>query len=193
MAGAAKMRMWALVVLACVAWPASAHAAGDAAAELASILGRRSTEALDARFRQTKRIALLRDPLISTGRVRFEPPDGMRWEVISPEPLVVDARDGVVRAGPPGALKEVPEGMIGALPGGFSGVFGATAAEIALAFDVTRAAGREPGAFRLTPKDPAMARVLERIDLELEAETGVPRRVVLHEAGGDSSEIEIFP
>ncbi len=196
MAGAAKMRTWVLVVLACFAWPASARAVDDAAAELASILGRRSTEPLDARFRQTKRIALLRDPLISTGRVRFEPPDGMRWEVVSPEPVVVDTRDGVVRSGPPGAMEEVPEGMIGAfgaLPGGFSGVFGATAADIAVAFDVTRAAGREPGAFRLTPKDPTMARLLERIDLELEPETGVPRRVVLYEAGGDTSEIEIFP
>ena len=193
MARAAKAHAWALVVLACITWPVSGRAGDGAAADLAAILGRRSPKALDARFRQTKRIALLRDPLVSSGRVRFEPPDGMRWEVVSPEPLVVDTRDGVVRAGPPGALEEVPEGLVGALPGGFSGVFGATTADIAAAFDVARAADRKPGAFRLTPNEPAMARLLERIDLELDPETGLPRRVVLYEAGGDSSEIEIFP
>ena len=67
----------------------------------------------------------------------------------------------------------------------------ASATEVAEAFDVTRAPSGAAGAFRLTPKDPAMAQILERIDLELAAETGVPRRVVLREASGDSSEIAI--
>jgi len=165
----------------------------SAAARLAAILGRRDAAPLEARFRQTKHIALLRDPLVSTGRVLFALPDGLRWEVIEPEPLVVDTRGGVLRTGPPGQLREVPAALLGpfaALPGGFSGVFGAGADEIADAFDVT--ATGEPGAFRLTPKHDDLALALESIDLELDPSSGVPRRVVLNEAGGDRSEIEIF-
>lgn len=169
------------------------HADEDAASELAEILGRRSSEALDAKFRQTKHIALLREPLVSTGRVRFEFPDGLRWEVVEPEPLVVDTRGGVLRAGPPGELRDVPTAMLGpfsSLPGGFSGVFSASADEIAGSFDVTRESA--PGAFRLVPKDPGLARALESIELVLVPGTGVPARVVLNEAGGDRSEIEIL-
>lgn len=160
---------------------------------LAAILAKRSGEALDAQFRQTKHIALLRDPLVSTGRVRFELPSGLRWEVVEPEPLVVDTRGGTLRTGTPGDLREVPAAALGpfaALPGGFSGVFGATADEIVSAFDVTQ--GSSEGAFRLTPKAPDLARALTAIDLVLDPATGVPKRVVLHESGGDSSEIEIF-
>ncbi len=183
-----------VVVLLGILGPAPASLAEDPAAQLAAILGRRSAEALDARFRQTKHIALLREPLVSTGRVRFELPDGLRWEIVEPEPLVVDTRGGVLRTGPPGDLREVPAAMLGpfaSLPGGFSGVFGASATEIAAAFDV--AAGTSPGAFRLTPKDRNLARALESIDLDLVPESGVPRRVVLNESGGDRSEIEILP
>lgn len=172
--------------------PVPSSADDEAATRLAALLGRRSAEALDARFRQTKHIALLQEPLVSTGRVRFELPDGLRWEVIEPEPLVVDTRGGRLRTGPPGELREVPTSALGpfaALPGGFSGVFGATSEEITAAFEVSGSSS--PGSFRLTPKDRRLARALEAIDLVLAPETGVPRRVVLHEAGGDRSEIEI--
>lgn len=170
-----------------------AHADEDAASELAEILGRRSSEALDARFRQTKHIALLREPLVSTGRVRFEFPGGLRWEVVEPEPLVVDTRGGVLRTGPPGDLREVPTAVLGpfsSLPGGFSGVFSASADEIAGSFDVTSES--TPGAFRLVPKDRRLARALESIELVLVPATGVPVRVVLNETEGDRSEIEIL-
>ncbi len=188
-----RTRVPAILAVLLSVFAPSAIFAEDAAAQLATILGRRSSEALEARFRQTKHIALLREPLMSSGRVRFELPDGLRWEVVDPEPLVVDTRGGVLRTGRPGELQEIPAAMLGpfaSLPGGFSGVFGASAREIAAAFDV--AAGNQPGAFRLTPKDPGLARALDSIELELIPATGVPRRVVLFEAGGDRSEIEIF-
>ncbi|MDG2308217.1 MAG: outer membrane lipoprotein carrier protein LolA [Candidatus Binatia bacterium] len=85
-----------------------AHAQDSPAQQLAAILGKRTGQALDARFRQTKHIALLRGPLVSRGTVRFELPDGLRWEVVEPEPLVVDTRGGVLRVGPPDQLQEVP-------------------------------------------------------------------------------------
>lgn len=170
-----------------------AYAEESPAQRLAAILGKRTGQAFDARFRQTKYIALLREPLVSSGTVRFELPDGLRWEVVEPEPLVVDTRGGALRVGPPGELQDVPAEMLRAfasLPGGFSGVFGASADEISAAFEVVAGAG--PGAFRLTPKDATLGRALDGIDLTLDPESGMPRKVVLREAGGDRSEIEIL-
>lgn len=185
--------VWAVVLWALVtpsaAWPADR----TAAQELSHLLARRSADVVDARFRQTKHVALLREPFVSSGRVRFEFPKGLRWEVVDPEPLVVDTRGGGLRAGPPGDLREVPAAALGpfsALPGGFSGVFGATAEEMMTAFDV--APGPGEGAFQLTPKDAALSRALTSIELVVDPESGLPKKVVLHESGGDRSEIEIF-
>lgn len=180
-----------LAALGCAA--PEAEAQESAAAQLAGILGRRRAATLEAGFRQTKHIALLKEPLVSEGRVLFALPDGLRWEVVTPEPLVVDTRGGRLRTGPPGDLHEVPDALLGpfaTLPGGFSGVFGASGDEIAAAFEVSPRG--PPGAFELTPKDEDLGRALRSIDLEIDPETGVPRRVVLHEAGGDRSEIEIL-
>ena len=81
-------------------------------------------------------------------------------------------------------------GPFASLPGGFSGIFGASAQEISAAFEVVAAEG--VGAFQLTPKDVILARAPDGIDLALEPESGMPRKVVLREAGGDRSEIEIL-
>jgi hypothetical protein len=42
------------------------------------------------------------------------------------------------------------------------------------------------------PEDAALKRVIDKIELSLDAGTGAPRRVVLFEQGGDSSEIEFL-
>ena len=114
-------------------------AAGTAAEALAKLFAHRQGESFEAAFRQTKYIALLVEPLESRGRVLFDASEGLRWEVTEPRALVVDTRGGRIRAGPPGELRELTSAQIGpfaSLPGGFSGVFGASAAEIQAAFEV---------------------------------------------------------
>ena len=100
--------------------------ASPAATELTALLARRGSKPFAAHFRQTKHVALLREPLVSTGRMSFEPPERVRWEVEEPEPFVVEAEGQKLRAGPPGKLEDVSEmasfGTPGALTGLFTGV-----------------------------------------------------------------------
>ena len=49
----------------------------------------RSVVSLRARFVQTKRIALLREPLVSRGTLEFARPNRVRWKVESPEPMEI--------------------------------------------------------------------------------------------------------
>jgi outer membrane lipoprotein-sorting protein len=42
--------------------------------------------AVASEFRQERRLAMLKEPVVSTGRFYYEKPDKLRWEFISPEP-----------------------------------------------------------------------------------------------------------
>lgn len=144
---------------------------------------------LRGRFRQTKHVALLREPLISTGTFLIAPPDRVRWEVTTPEALVIEVTDGRLRAGPPGKLEEVRHVPVAALAE-IGGVLAGDPRALRTRFQVRR--GERPGAFVLVPEDAALKRVIDKIELSLDAGTGAPRRVVLFEQGGDSSEIEFL-
>lgn len=175
-------------VVAAETSPSAPAKTSSAATELTALLARRGSKPFVARFRQTKHVALLREPLVSTGRMSFEPPERVRWEVEAPEPFVVEADGAKLRAGPPGKLADVSEMASFGTPGALTGLFTGVPEDLAGSFDVTSSGA---GRFRLVPRDPALLRILVAIDLDLDPETGVPRRVVLNEAGGDRAEIEI--
>jgi outer membrane lipoprotein-sorting protein len=42
--------------------------------------------AIASEFRQERRLAMLKEPVVSTGRFYYEKPDKLRWEFINPEP-----------------------------------------------------------------------------------------------------------
>lgn len=149
-------------------------------------------ERIRAEFRQTKHVALLAGPLVSTGRFSFERPDRVRWEMVTPEPLIVEMAGGALRTGPPGAVAEVDAGPatglfrdLGAI---FTGVPGyADVQRFALA---PGTAG--PCSFVLTPRDPSVARAIRAIGIELDPASGGPRRVTITETTGDRTEIELL-
>lgn len=148
----------------------------------------RDVQSIRARFRQTKHVALMTEPLISEGRFSFERPDRVRWEMETPEPLVVEVRGDELRAGPPGAPGRVEAGPAVQLFRDLAALF--TGAEEWAGERFTLGPGTSGGnAFVLTPRDPSVARVLQSIEIELDPEQGGPRRVVLREPGGDRTEI----
>jgi outer membrane lipoprotein-sorting protein len=147
----------------------------------------RNVQSVRARFRQVKEIALLREPLVSTGRFEFERDRGVRWEVESPEPMVIEINGDRLRAGAPGELRDVEVGssaeLLGELAGLFTGEAGADRFGIS--------AGKTPGAIRLEPRDPSLARIVSAVELDVDAEAGAPRSVQIEEVGGDRTRIEM--
>lgn len=147
---------------------------------------------LGARFRQTKRVALLREPLVSSGRLEYRRPDYVRWEVAEPEPLVVEIAGGRLRAGPPGRLEPIEAVEADAAARLFrdlGAIFTAAGELVPARFAL--APGDADTSFILTPRDRAAARLVEAIELELDPASGAPRRTVLREANGDRTEIEL--
>lgn len=152
----------------------------------------RGVARIRAGFRQTKRVALLTDPLVSTGRFGFERPDRVRWEMVTPEPLIVEIAGSTLRAGPPGAVADVDAGPAVGLFRDLGGIF-TGASDYAGEQRFTLAAGTSgPWSFVLTPRDPSVARVIRGIEIELDPASGGPRRVAITESGGDRTEIELL-
>lgn len=155
------------------------------------LAAQRDVRAIHARFRQTKYVAMLEEPLVSEGRFTFRRPDEVRWEMVKPEPMVVDIHGGELRAGPPGEVAKVDAGPALALFRDLSGIFTGAAD-----YAANRRFALGPGSsgtqsFTLTPRDPSVARVIASIEIELDPGTGGPRRVVISEAGGDRTEIAL--
>jgi Outer membrane lipoprotein carrier protein LolA len=167
--------------------PSGCGSPAECFARLAS--AQRRIRRLEADFRQVKRVALMDAPLVSTGRFTYEPPDTVRWEVLSPEPMVVEIDARGLRAGAPGSVAEVVPAGGAEVVRDLGALFAAGDERVGDRFAVT--AGDGAGSFVLEPLDPRLARVIETVELEIDPTTGVARRVVLREPGGDRTEIEL--
>ena len=165
-----------------------------AAAELVELLARGAKGAIEANFQQRKTIALLREPLESSGRVSLEPSGSFRWEVVAPEPFIVESRDGKLRVGEPGDLRLVKKGAPGldaSFPRALQSIFLADAGSLEGSFEV--AASDRAGTFELIPRQGTLAPVVESMELELDPDSGVLQRVVIRQHGGDQTEIRFLP
>jgi outer membrane lipoprotein-sorting protein len=186
--------------------PASVFSADDAATAAIPAAGcgspqqcfarmaeaQRGVARIRAGFRQTKHVALLAEPLVSTGRFSFERPDHVRWEMVTPEPLVVEISGSSLRAGPPGAVADVDAGPAVGLFRDLGGLFSGASAYAGEERFTLGPGDSGPWSFVLTPRDPSVARVIRAIDIELDPATGGPRRVAITERGGDRTEIELL-
>lgn len=149
-------------------------------------------ESVQADFVQTKRMKILRNPLVSRGRFAFRPPADIRWEYESPvrtlmvmkkgEPARYLFRDGRWERDAQArleALRVVMERIAGWMGGRFdeAGPFEA------------RLIPEGNGQVELLPRDPAMREVIERIRLHLSPTPGALERIELFEPGDSATEI----
>ena len=146
---------------------------------------------LSARFRQTKRIALMREPLVSSGTLLFSAPDRIRWEVLQPEPLVVEIAGAKMRAGEPGKEESVEAAGAAAVFRDLGSIFTATAEYARTRFAI-EAGTAGPDSFKLVPRDPTVSRTIASLELTIDPATGVLRRATIREANGDQTEIDLF-
>lgn len=143
-----------------------------------------------ATFVQEKHLALFEDVVRSEGLVAYEAPDRLRWEIQTPfrSVLVVagdqvgkfEAVDGGLQKLELGRAGDVVGAVMGQIRGWFRGNFEAPGGPYRVQ------AARQPRALVvLQPAEPAMAKGLERIELELTADLAAVATVTIRETGGD--------
>jgi hypothetical protein len=136
--------------------------------DLAALLARfRSLPGLEATFHEEKSVALLRDPLVSDGRVYFQPPDKLARHVTSPvaSSMVLDGdelRFGDATTSERLDLRAHPEARV--FVDAFRAVLAGDADAIARRFDA-RFESTPGGTWHLAlaPRDPAVRRVLRGV------------------------------
>lgn len=188
-----RRAVWALGALLFAA-PAFGGRCESSAACLA-LLGeaQAATRSVDARFVQTKHVALLDAPLVSTGRFRFRRPDHVRLDIESPRAsTVLIAGRSVTIPGLAASEQQALAGSpmtamfteLGALFAGqlerAPGSFAVEAASAGDAIDVT-----------LTPTAPDFRRLFHTIALRFAGPRMVIQSMRLDDALGDRLEVEL--
>jgi outer membrane lipoprotein-sorting protein len=181
----------ALAVVAVVSLPgASASACTDSAACLREIgEAQKQLRSLSARFVQTKHLALLEEPIVSTGTFAFKQPGQVLWKIDDPAfEVKIDGskiqlppgEDAGMRAMPPGL-----ESLLGAMSAVFTGDIDAAARR----FDMRAGQDGNDIVVRMSPKSEADRRLLGDLRLTFARPDLTLRAVRLQETVGDSVDI----
>ncbi len=148
-----------------------------------------------ARFREEKRLAVLTEPLRSTGRLLYRRPDRLEkvTELPEAESLVVDGDRLVITTGqePPRVVDLAAHPEVRAAVDAVRGPLSGDLAALRRSFAVT--ASGTPASWRLVlvPTDPAAARLLATV--EVSGAGDQPREVVIRQADGDEDRLLIEP
>ncbi|HEY8516738.1 MAG TPA: outer membrane lipoprotein carrier protein LolA [Candidatus Binatia bacterium] len=150
----------------------------------------KDVSSIRARFQQIKHVAMLTEPLVSGGRFVYRRPASVRWEMETPEAMVVEIEGDELRAGAPGSVSNVDAGQATTLFRDLAMLF--TGAGDYTGDRFTLGPGTlGADSFVLTPRDPSIGRVIAAIEIALDPQTGGPRQVVIREANGDRTEITL--
>lgn len=163
-----------LAACLCLGWADSWQGIRDAAGKV---------DALSADFVQEKHLPILAAPLVSKGRLCYRRPDSLRWEYTFPVPSVLLMHDGDARRfvqSDQGLVEDAGvrlQAMQFVMPE-ISGWFGGRFKDNPL-FDASL---QGPDRILLVPKDPGMARFIQRIELKLSQRPGVIEQVLIFES-----------
>ncbi len=169
--------IWLLpaIALLCLGW-------ADSWEQLKSAAG--SVTSVQADFVQEKHLPILAKPLVSQGVFYFQAPRSLRWEYRAPIKSILVMHDGRVRrfvaAGDSGFTEERGAGLEA-----MQVVVEEISHWLAGDFDTNPMfnAKLEPGRrIVLTPKEQAMAKVIQRIELNLAQQPGVIDSVKIFES-----------
>jgi outer membrane lipoprotein-sorting protein len=173
---AGHLTCFALVMAAvfCLGWADSWESIRAAAGNVDSI---------SADFIQEKHLPILARPLVSTGRLLYRRPDALRWEYSAPVKSVLLMQNGDVRRfvnSEKGLIEDASvrlQAMQFVMPE-ISGWLGGRFQDNPM-FEAGLYEGRR---ILLVPKDAAMARFVQRIELLLSDRPGVIEQVMIFES-----------
>ncbi len=184
-----------------VGFPASAAGAGealpDAERELLERIARAASgvETLEGRFEEEKHLSLLEDPLLSSGRFYFEPPDRLLWETLEPERagFAVDGNTARSWRASPEDAEIFPLERAPGLKAFAENVF------MWMEMDAARIQGtyrisvveENPVTLKLVPLS-AESGPVDHIRIAFSADLTHARTVEIHEAGGDYTRVRFL-
>lgn len=152
------------------------------------------TKHMSYSFVQSRYVSVLAEPAVQEGRMEFEAPSNLKWDYLSPQRLCISLRDGQCLlsndqgnvAIPPQAQK-----MLRSLTQLIGGLVDGTALTDPKQFD-TELLDMHNGhtMARLTPKQPKLKRLYQRIEMEVDTNTMRSTAVRLYEPNGDHTEIK---
>ena len=172
--------------------PARADAPLDQAlADIAKARARIDT--LQGPFTQERTIALLASKVKSTGKLLMVRPDRLRWELDPPDAAVYWVLpDGLAYKTKSGAGKiaKSAQGPMGGVLGDLLVLLGGDLAQLKARYDLTLVK-RDAAAcvIHAVPKDKALAKTTQRVELELTADLATMKRVAIVEKGNDRSDV----
>ena len=181
-----------LAVFAVVSFPsASASACTDSAACLREIgEAQKQVRSLSARFVQTKHLALLEEPIVSSGTFAFKHPDQVLWKIDEPafEVRINGAKVQLPEGVDPG-MRSMPPGLESLL-GAMSAVFTGDMETASSRFEMEAKQEGDNLVIRMSPKQSADRRLLGDMRLTFARPDLTLRTMHLEEAVGDSLDIQ---
>ncbi len=181
-----------------VLWPSPYAASGEASGpSLKEVVARfdaaqSGIERISANFREVKNIALLKEPVIQSGRFFHTKPDKFLWEYTAPEPKKLLLNGKSIVAYYPGEKRaeEIKTRFTKKIIE-YLGL-GSALSELADEYDMALAESNDlPGTdlVVLTPKNRRISKRLAEIRIWLDHKMSQPRQIQYLESDGDSSKI----
>jgi outer membrane lipoprotein-sorting protein len=152
--------------------------------------------AVASEFRQERRLAMLKEPVVSTGRFYYEKPDKLRWEFISPDPsgFFVNgkfAKQWKGKNSSPEVFEPQQNSVIRAIVDQILAWTKADFTWIEHRYAVI-VVKEDPIVLKLVPKSSKERKYIDHILISFEADTNYANAVDIVEKGGDSTRIGFF-
>jgi outer membrane lipoprotein-sorting protein len=155
-----------------------------------------TVQAVASEFRQERRLAMLKEPVISTGRFYYEKPDKLRWEFLSPDPsgFLVNgklAKQWKGKDSPPEVFEPQQNPVIRAIVEQLLAWTKADFTWIEQRYTVS-VVKEDPIVLKLIPRSSKEKKYIDHILISFEADTHYANAVDIIEKGGDSTRIRFF-
>lgn len=152
--------------------------------------------AVTSEFRQERRLAMLKEPVVSTGRFYYEKPDKLRWEFISPDPsgFLVNgklAKQWKGKNNPPEVFEPQQNSAIRAIVDQILAWTKADFAWIEQRYAVS-IVKEDPIVLKLVPRSSKEKKYIDYILISFEVDTNYANAIDIVEKGGDSTRIKFL-
>jgi outer membrane lipoprotein-sorting protein len=157
----------------------------------------RKIQTVAARFSQKKETSLFREPLLSSGLVKFKRPEQVHWTYVKPEPMEVALDGKTLWVYTPGRSQAEQYSLgrgkrIAQYLDPLTAIFQKTFGELTEAYAIVYEglAADQSCHFRLQPKEEKIQRFLSRVDLWIDKSSGAILRFKMLESNGDQLSLE---
>jgi outer membrane lipoprotein carrier protein len=186
--------IWILLVLGLIPLDGFSPACGQDIQELIRSIDeqQQKIQTVTANFSQKKETGFTRDPLFSSGLLKFKRPDRIHWTYSKPEPLEIALDGSSIWIYNPGRSKAEQYSLarskrIAGYLEPLTAVFQKTFAQLAEGYAIDFEGTEEDHTyhFRLQPTGERIQKVLSRVDLWIDKTSGAILRCKIVESNGD--------